>query len=102
MPGYGVRRVAVPPSWEGKTLVQLGLRARYNLNVIGFVETGVQGMRVLPYVPVNAPLHPNNRLIVLGKNEDLLALLNDVAGERMGTVALSGAPGEAEIRMERG
>nr|MBP8294027.1 chloride channel protein [Caldilineaceae bacterium] len=39
VPGYGVRRVAVPPSWEGKTLAQLALRARYAVNVIGVVET---------------------------------------------------------------
>ena len=51
---------------------------------------------------MNAPLHPNNRLIVLGKNEDLLALLNDVAAERMGTVAPSGVPGEGEEGIERG
>jgi CIC family chloride channel protein len=101
-PGYGVRRIAVPPSWEGKTLAQLGLRARYDVNVIGFVETGVQGMRVLPHVPVHAPLHADNRLIVLGKNEALLALVNEVAGARMGTAAESGADGEAGEGIERG
>ena len=90
VPGYGVRRVAVPPSWVGKTLAQLALRARYDINVIGFVETSAAGMNVLPYVPVNTPLHTDNRLIVIGKNADLLALLNDVAGERMATAA----PGE--------
>jgi CIC family chloride channel protein len=95
VPGYGVRRVAVPPSWEGKTLAQLALRARYDVNVIGVVETSIQGMRVLPFVPVNAPLHTDNRLIVLGRNEGLLALLNDVAGERMGG-ARAEAPEQAE------
>lgn len=83
VPGYGVRRVAVPPSWEDKTLAQLALRARYDVNVIGVVETSAAGMRVLPYVPVNTPLRTDNRLIVIGRNDALLDLLNDVAAERM-------------------
>lgn len=102
VPGYGVRRIAVPPAWAGKTLAQLGLRARYDVNVIGIVETGATGMHVLPHVAVNTPLHADNRLIVLGKNENLLALVNEVAAARMGTAAVDGGAEETEAGMDRG
>ncbi len=56
LPGYSVRRIAVPPSWQGRTLPELGLRANYDVNVIGFVETGRGQMSVHPHVPVTRPL----------------------------------------------
>ncbi len=39
LPGYSVRRVAIPRQWAGRTLQELALRRRFELNVIGLIET---------------------------------------------------------------
>ncbi len=82
LPGYIVRRINVPPAWHGRTLRDLDLRARYEVNVIGSVEKGVQGMQVVPNVPVIRPLRAGDRLVVIGEAarvSELLADLNRIA-----------------------
>ena len=78
LPSYGVRRINVPPTWEGKTLRDLALRDRYDVNVIGYVENRAQGAQVTPYVSALRPLRTSDRLIVLGKNDAIGALLVDL------------------------
>ena len=78
LPGYGVRRINVPRAWEGKTLRDLALRDRYDVNVIGYVENRAQGAQVTPYVPAIRPLRTSDRLIVLGKNSAIGALLAEL------------------------
>jgi H+/Cl- antiporter ClcA len=71
IPGYSVRRIAVPPAWAGHTLIELALRARYDVNVLGMAETTRNGTRIHPNVPVTKPLKVHDLLIVLGKDEKL-------------------------------
>ena len=78
LPGYGVRRINVPTSWEGKTLRDLGLRARYDVNVIGYVETRAQGAQITPNVPAIRPLRAGDRLVVMGQTRSLGELLADI------------------------
>lgn len=70
LPGYSVRRIAVPRAWAGRTLIELNLRARFDVNVIGMVETE-QGNRILPKAPINRPMKVGELLIVLGENEKI-------------------------------
>ena len=78
LPGYIVRRISVPPAWEGKTLRDLDLRARYDVNVIGSVEQRSQGLQVVPNVPVIRPLRVGDRLVVIGESARVGALLSDI------------------------
>ncbi len=77
LPGYGVRRVAVPSAWAGQTLVELNVRRRFDITVIGLVEQNeangqpVQNMSFNP--SVMRPLEAGDTLIVLGKDENLVA-----------------------------
>jgi CIC family chloride channel protein len=75
LPGYIVRRINVPPAWHGKTLRDLDLRARYEVNVIGSVEKRAQGLQVIPNVPVIRPLRAGDRLVVIGEAAHVGALL---------------------------
>lgn len=86
LPGYGVRRVAVPSTWTGQTLVELNVRRRFDITVIGLVEQNqangqpVQNMSFNP--SVMRPLETGDTLIVLGKDENLAAF--DAAARGMG------------------
>lgn len=78
LPGYVVRRINVPSAWEGKTLRDLDLRARYDINVIGAVQKHGQSFRVVPNVSVVRPLHTGDRLVVIGESTKVGALLADL------------------------
>ncbi|MFQ5399546.1 MAG: chloride channel protein [Anaerolineae bacterium] len=88
MPGVSVRRVPVPASWADKTLVELDLRNRFDVNVIGMLDQhGADGR---PYTRLgtssSTPLEQGDVLIVLGRDESLEALADalhapDEAGE---------------------
>jgi CIC family chloride channel protein len=86
LPGYGVRRVAVPSAWAGQNLVELNVRRRFDITVIGLVEQNqadgqpVQNMSFNP--SVMRPLEAGDTLIVLGKDENLAAF--DAAARGMG------------------
>ena len=78
LPGYSARRVVVPPAWAGKTIVDLRIRNRYGLNVIGLLERVQSDGQVRHRVALNPsvyrPLQAGEILVVLGKNERLDAL----------------------------
>lgn len=77
LPGYSVRRVRVPRAWAGQNLVELNVRRRFDITVIGLIEQNqdegrpVQNMSFNP--PVTRPLERGDTLIVLGKDENLAA-----------------------------
>lgn len=81
MPGVSVRRVLIPPDWAGKTLLELDLRKRFDLNVIGFVE--IHDEDGLPHTRLGATatnrLAAGDVLVVLGADENLNALETAVA-----------------------
>ena len=57
----------VPAEWAGNSLVQLNLREKMNLNVIGIKR----GDEVTVNVDPNETLNAGEILIVIGNNEDL-------------------------------
>ena len=71
LPGFGVRRVKVPLAWAGRTLVDLQLRNRFGVTVIGLVEQRVKQDHVRLNPSRDFPLHTTDILIVLGRDADL-------------------------------
>lgn len=75
LPGYSVRRVAIPLQWTNKTIVDLRIRNRYGLNVIGLIENHSKGgeyhqqIRLNP--DMNKPLSEGDILVVLGRDARL-------------------------------
>ncbi|NJN55225.1 MAG: hypothetical protein HC804_10975 [Anaerolineae bacterium] len=84
LPGMGSRRIAAPPSWWGKTLVELDFRKRYEVNVVGLMEyQDEQGMpRVRLDTSSTTPLEDGDILVVVGQDEKLEALETAVRQER--------------------
>lgn len=75
LPGYSVRRFPVPLGWEGKTLVDLRVRNRFDVNVIGVIESYVEDGRMRYQARFNPsigrPLSLGDTLIVLGEDTKL-------------------------------
>ena len=86
LPGYSVRRVEIPESWGEKTIVDLRIRNRFDINVIGILEQTTQDGTFFPHVQINPSmsdvLRAGDRLVVLGKDEKLDAFEREVAKER--------------------
>ncbi|MEM7345277.1 MAG: chloride channel protein, partial [Chloroflexota bacterium] len=75
IPGYSIRRVAVPPSWAGQTIIELQIRQTYGLNVIGIVEQHSHEGEAHEHTQLNpsfsTPLELGQVLIVLGEDETI-------------------------------
>ena len=82
--GAGTSQALPPPSWWGKTLVELDLRRRYNVNVVGLMEfQDEQGNpRVRLDTSSTVPLSDGDVLVVIGREEKLEALETAVRTER--------------------
>lgn len=80
LPGVSVRRVHVPTSWIGKTLIELDFRQHFDLNVIGLMEH--EGEDGLPFVRLgtasSTPLQESDVLVVLGPDEKLELLATTI------------------------
>ena len=88
VPGYSVRRINVPHVWAGHSLSTLGLRNRYDINVIGMIDRTdsdkkEMGERIRPQVPISMGLRRGDLLIVLGENERLDEMMADIREEEM-------------------
>lgn len=66
MDGYSIFEVAVPSRWDGKKIGDLGVRNRYNLNVLG-VKDGKMNMNITN----NTVLRQGQNMLVLGKLENI-------------------------------
>ena len=64
---YGIVEVDLPAAWQGKTIRDLDIRAKYALNVIA-VRRG-QEVNVSP--GADYVLFPNDKMMVLGRDEDI-------------------------------
>lgn len=86
LPGYSVQRISVPRSWAGRTISDLGLRVRYDVNVIGMIEVDppehlpIQ-QRIRPEVTPSRPLKLGDLLIVLGRDDNIETLLDSMDGD---------------------
>lgn len=66
-PKYSLVEMNVPAQWCGKCLLELGVREKYRLNVIGIKH----GDSVNIHIDPKQPLLAEDVLIVVGENEDL-------------------------------
>lgn len=86
LPGYSVRRIPVPREWAGKTLVDLRVRNRFDLNVIGIIETFTENGQVRYQArfnpPPGRPVELGDTLIVLGEDSKLDRLMADLVAAR--------------------
>ena len=71
IPEYAVVEIAVPPEWVGQTVAQVGVRQKYNLNIIGFKNGG----RVQPMTQPNHLFSEGEHLIIAGSKQDALGLM---------------------------
>lgn len=66
-PKYSLAEVNTPAKWCGKGLLELKVREKYHLNVIGIKR----GDSVTIHIDPRQPLSADDILIVVGENEDL-------------------------------
>ena len=64
---FSMIELALPDEWHGKTLQTLDLRNHYQINVIGLKRNGE--VNITPNATL--PLHKDDMLFIIGKNETL-------------------------------
>lgn len=67
--GFGLQEMAVPDSWNGKTLRELQLRRHFGISVIALHDVLTDQMTGVP--DPDAPLKESDTLVVAGRDEDL-------------------------------
>lgn len=68
-PDYSIMELAPPPSFVGKTLVQLNVRQRHNVHVIALRDVLKEALTVAP--PADSCIKDTDVLVVLGLTEEL-------------------------------
>ncbi|MFR2836300.1 MAG: potassium channel family protein [[Clostridium] nexile] len=69
-PDYSLVETEIPDEWVGKRLVDLQIREKYGINVVGTIENGVVDVTINP----QRPFHKNLIVILIGSNEALQKL----------------------------
>lgn len=74
---YHVEVVPVPGQFSGRTLADLDLRGRYGVHVLAVKHPGRRGTGRNELPDPSAILRPAQRLVIVGRNEDLARLRED-------------------------
>ncbi|GJM41332.1 MAG: hypothetical protein DHS20C20_16140 [Ardenticatenaceae bacterium] len=76
LPGVSVRRLSIPASWAGQTLIELDFRHQFDLNVIGLVDQNSENgrPRVRLGTASSTVLEEGDILVVLGRDKKLTEL----------------------------
>ena len=64
---YGIFEVEVPMNWYEKSIRELDIRNRYNVNILGIKRDGKISMNIAP----DTQLQPEDTIMVLGKFADV-------------------------------
>lgn len=75
LPGFGVQEMAVPDSWNGKTLRRLDLRRRFGVSIIAVHDVLTDQLVTVP--DPDAPLKDSDTLLVAGADDDLAKLAQE-------------------------
>lgn len=64
---HAIYEVDLPESWVGKTVLQVDVRRKYGINVMGVKKNGVLNLTVTP----DTTFAPGDTILVLGRYKDL-------------------------------
>jgi trk system potassium uptake protein TrkA len=64
---HGIYEVEIPAHWQGKTLRELDVRNKYNINIFGYKREG----RMSLSVKSNTKLEPGITLMAIGTYDDI-------------------------------
>ena len=67
---YSLVEMKMPKKWVGKTLIDLKIREKYGINMVGIVENGVTDVTIDPYRVFVA----DSIAILIGSNKSLKML----------------------------
>lgn len=62
---YSIFELSIPDNWNGKTIVQLDIRKKYGINILGIRKNGKLTMDIIP----DTMLSTETSLLVLGKQK---------------------------------
>lgn len=65
--GYSIFEITVPKEWMGKTIGQVDIRKKFNINIMALKEGGRMNMNITP----ETVLSEDETLLVLGNNKDI-------------------------------
>lgn len=71
-PDYAIYETAVPASWEGKTVGQIGVRQKYHINILATKKNG----KLNPLPGANYSFGQDETLLVLGEKKDVQRFLH--------------------------
>ncbi len=71
-PGYAIFELDVPDHWAGKTLLELDIRKRWDVNVIGLKENGA----ILPIDASGFHFKADTHIMVAGKQDSVSKMMN--------------------------
>jgi trk system potassium uptake protein TrkA len=69
---YAIYEIAVPVSWEGKTIGQVGVRQKYHINILATKQNG----KLAPLPGANHSFGRDETLLVLGDHRDVEKLIH--------------------------
>lgn len=72
-PEYAVFEIRTPQAWEGRTVTEMDVRRRYNVNILGVKS----GDRVEPLLSPEYRFQPDAHLIIAGDREAGVRLMNE-------------------------
>ena len=70
-PDYAIFEMSPPNPWIGKTIGNVDVRSRYNINIIGVKE----GEHVLPMTSSGHVFAPGEHLLVAGSKKDIMKIV---------------------------
>ncbi|MBQ2717648.1 MAG: TrkA family potassium uptake protein [Clostridia bacterium] len=65
--GYSIFEVEVPKSWAGKTVVELDIRKKYNINLLALKHEGTLNLAITPL----SMFKEGDRILVLGSDKNI-------------------------------
>ena len=70
-PHHSIYEVAVPESWEGKTIVQLGVRQKYHISILAIKQEG----QLEPLPKPDRCFQSGETMLILGADRDVQKFL---------------------------
>ena len=64
---HSIFELTIPESWYGKTIIELNIRKKYNINIIAYKENGKINMTISPELI----FAPEQSILVVGRDRDI-------------------------------